>query len=68
MQVDVEHRLRQERSAQSARDEERNETDGEQHRRLEADSAATNRPQPVECLDGRGHADAMVMMEKANAE
>ena len=39
VQRNVEHRLRQERAAQSAGDEQGNESDGEQHRSLEADLA-----------------------------
>ena len=52
VELNIEHGLRQERAAQTAGDEERNEADGVKHRGMEAYAALVHRPQPVERFDG----------------
>ncbi len=58
VQRDVEHRLRQERPTQPARNEKGNKSNGIQHRRVETNARLMHRPQPVKRLDGRRHANA----------
>ena len=57
MQASVQRRLRQEKAGEAAADEQRDEAQGEQHRRCELDLAAPQRAQPVEGLDRGRHAD-----------
>ena len=64
----VQRRLRQERAAQSAGDEQRNEADRIEHRRLEANPALYSVPSQLNVLIADGTPIAMVMIEKANAE
>ena len=54
---EIERRLTEHKSGDAARDEERDEADGKEHRHGEAYACAPERAQPVEGLDGRGHAD-----------
>ena len=57
MQRDVQHRLREERSAEAAGNKQRNKADGEQHGCGEAHAPVLNGSQPVEGLNGGGYAD-----------
>src|SRR5215475_11804669 len=51
----IERRLRQERTTQSARDKQRHEADREQHGREQTYTALVERSQPVEGFDRRGY-------------
>src|SRR5260370_9359780 len=51
MQRNIERRLRQERSTDSARDKQRNKSDREQHRGIKANPTTPQRPQPIERLN-----------------
>ena len=57
VQGNIQHRLSQERPTESARHEQRNEADGEQHRRLQPNASAPKRTEPVESLNSRRHAN-----------
>src|SRR5271170_2699023 len=50
VQLNIEHRLRQERSTQSARNKQRHKSNGIEHRSLKANSPLIHRPQPVKRL------------------
>src|SRR5208282_2688946 len=57
VQRNIQRRLSQKRTAQSAGNKQRHKADGKQHWRLESNAALMKRPQPVKGLDGGGHSD-----------
>ena len=68
VQLNVERRLRQERPAESAGNEQGNKADGEQHRRGEPYLPPHSVPSQLKVLMAEGTPMHMVRMEKANAE
>src|SRR5260370_34323635 len=60
VQLNVKHRLRQEWAADSTANEERNESDGEQHGRRKPNPPTPKRTQPVKGIYGGRHTDGHV--------
>src|SRR2546426_12399259 len=57
VQRDIQHWLSQEWPTQSTGDEQRNESNGKQHRCLQANASTPQSTEPVERLNGGGYAD-----------
>ena len=57
VQLNIQHGLCEEWSADSARDEQRNKSQGEQHRRGETNASTPDRAEPVKRFDGGGNTD-----------
>src|SRR5712691_5456783 len=57
VQRDIQHWLSQEWPTQSTGDEQRNESNGKQHRCLQANASTPQSTEPVESLNGGGYAD-----------
>src|SRR5580658_4421467 len=57
VQLNIEDGLSEKWSADSARDEQRNKSQSEQHGRGETNPSTPDRTKPVECFDGGGNAN-----------
>ena len=57
VQWDIQRRLSQKRTAQSAGNKQRHKADRKQHRRMESNTGLMKRPQPVKGLDGGWYPD-----------